>query len=108
MLVEHALRKAYENGDMTRKGVFDALYSFDDLDFMGIAPSETYTGSTSDQVQRAISLYRPSQEDLLSGGSGVGDRRSRVRRSDCRGFRLPGGLLDLLDGNETASRVAGP
>ena len=71
MLVEHALRKAYENGDMTRKGVFDALYSFDTMDFMGIAPSETYTGTTSDQVQRAISLYRPSQEDLLSGGSGV-------------------------------------
>jgi ABC-type branched-subunit amino acid transport system substrate-binding protein len=71
MLVEHALRKAYENGDMTRKGVSDALYSFDTMGFMGIAPSETYTGSTSDQVQRAISLYRPSQEDLLSGGSGV-------------------------------------
>jgi hypothetical protein len=71
MLVEQALRKAYENGDMTRKGVFDALYSFDNMDFMGIGPSETYTGTTSDQVQRAISLYRPSQEDLLSGGSGA-------------------------------------
>jgi len=71
MLVEQALRKAYENGDMTRKGVFDALYSFDSMDFMGIGPSETYTGTTSDQVQRAISLYRPSQEDLLSGGSGA-------------------------------------
>ena len=56
---------------MTRKGVFDALYSFDSMDFMGIGPSETYTGTTSDQVQRAISLYRPSQEDLLSGGSGA-------------------------------------
>ena len=71
MLVEHALRRAYENGDMTRKGIFDALYSFDSMDFMGIGPAETYTGATSDQVQRSISVYRPSQEDLLSGGSGA-------------------------------------
>ncbi|MGB5532299.1 MAG: ABC transporter substrate-binding protein [Acidimicrobiia bacterium] len=71
MLVETALRQAYENGDMTRKGVFDAIYSLDDVDFMGIAPNERYTGSTSDQVQRFTTLYRPSQEDLLAGGSGA-------------------------------------
>ncbi len=71
MIVENALRKAYENGDMTREGVYNALYSFDNMEFMGMAPAETYTGSTADQVQRTISLYRPSQEDLLSGGSGV-------------------------------------
>ncbi len=71
MIVEAALRKAYANGDMTREGVFNALYSISDMDFMGIAPPENYTGSTADQVQRSITLYRPNQEDLLAGGSGA-------------------------------------
>ncbi|MEA3510082.1 MAG: ABC transporter substrate-binding protein, partial [Actinomycetota bacterium] len=71
MIVEAALRQAYANGDMTREGVFNALYSFDDMDFLGAAPNERYTGSTADQVQRSTTLYRPSQEDLLAGGSGA-------------------------------------
>jgi hypothetical protein len=71
MIVEAALRQAYANGDMTREGVFKALYSISDMDFQGIAPNENYTGSTADQVQRSTTLYRPSQEDLLAGGSGA-------------------------------------
>jgi ABC-type branched-subunit amino acid transport system substrate-binding protein len=71
MIVEAALRQAYANGDMTREGVFNALYSISDMDFQGIAPNENYTGSTADQVQRSTNLYRPSQEDLLAGGSGA-------------------------------------
>ncbi len=71
MIVEAALRQAYANGDMTREGVFNALYSISDMDFMGVAPNETYTGSTADQLQRSTTLYRPSQEDLLAGGSGA-------------------------------------
>ena len=71
MLVETALRQAYANGDMTRQGVFDAIYSLDDVDFMGLAPNERYTGTTAEQMQRYTTLYRPSQEDLLAGGSGA-------------------------------------
>ena len=71
MLVEAALREAYANGDMTREGVYNAIYSLDDVSFMGVAPNERYTGTTSDQLQRVTTLYRPSQEDLLAGGSGA-------------------------------------
>jgi ABC-type branched-subunit amino acid transport system substrate-binding protein len=71
MIIEAALRQAYENGDMTREGVYNAIYSLDNVDFQGIAPPENFTGSTADQVQRSIALYRPSQEDLLAGGSGA-------------------------------------
>jgi ABC-type branched-subunit amino acid transport system substrate-binding protein len=71
MIVENALRKAYENGDLTREGVFNALYSFDSMEFMGMAPAERYTGSTADQVQRALTLYRPSAADFAAGGSGA-------------------------------------
>ncbi|MCL1693120.1 MAG: ABC transporter substrate-binding protein [Actinomycetia bacterium] len=70
MLVHAALQAAYDSGDMTRAGVNAALRTLDNVDFMGLAPNENYTGSTSDQVQRAITLYRPSVANLEAGGSG--------------------------------------
>ena len=70
MLVHAALQKAYENGDMTRAGVLAAVKSLDNVDFMGMAPPENYTGSTSDQVQRLLTTWRPSVANLEAGGSG--------------------------------------
>jgi len=70
MLVHAALQKAYENGDMTRAGVLAAIRSLDNVEFQGMAPAENYTGGTSDQVQRAITLWRPSVANLEAGGSG--------------------------------------
>ena len=70
MLVHAALQKAYENGDMTRAGVLAAIKSLDNVDFMGVAPNENYTGSSADQIQRAITLWRPSVANLEAGGSG--------------------------------------
>ena len=70
MLVHAALQKAYENGDMTRAGVLAAIKSLDNVDFMGVAPAENYTGSTSDQVQRLLTTWRPSVANLEAGGSG--------------------------------------
>jgi len=70
MLVHAALEKAYENGDMTRAGVLAAVRSLDNVGFQGMAPAENYTGSTSDQIQRAITLWRPSLANLEAGGSG--------------------------------------
>jgi ABC-type branched-subunit amino acid transport system substrate-binding protein len=70
MLVHAALQKAYENGDMTRAGVLAAVRSLDNVDFLGVAPNENYTGSTADQIQRAITLWRPSVANLEAGGSG--------------------------------------
>ena len=70
MLVHAGLQKAYENGDMTRAGVLAAIRSLDNVDFMGMAPPENYTGSTSDQLQRAITRWRPSVANLEAGGSG--------------------------------------
>ncbi|MEN8114508.1 MAG: ABC transporter substrate-binding protein [Actinomycetota bacterium] len=70
MLVHAALEKAYADGDLTREGVFNAIYSLDDVDFQGAAPNENYVGSTADQVQRAITLWRPSFANFEAGGSG--------------------------------------
>jgi ABC-type branched-subunit amino acid transport system substrate-binding protein len=71
MVVHAALLKAYENGDMTRAGVLAAIKSLDDVDLMGLGPNENYTGSTDEQVQRSLTTYRPSVEDIQSGGSGA-------------------------------------
>jgi hypothetical protein len=70
MVVHAALQAAYDSGDLTRAGVYAALRTLDNVDFQGLAPNENYTGSTADQVQRAITLYRPSVANLEAGGSG--------------------------------------
>lgn len=70
ILVHTALVKAYETGDMTRAGVLAAIRSLDGVKFLGMTPPEDYTGSTSSQVQRAITLWRPSVASLEEGGFG--------------------------------------
>ncbi|MEA2024777.1 MAG: ABC transporter substrate-binding protein, partial [Actinomycetota bacterium] len=70
MTVHAALEAAYASGDMTRAGVLAALRTLDNVDYQGAAPAENYTGSTSDQVQRAVTLWRPSVANLEAGGSG--------------------------------------
>jgi hypothetical protein len=70
MLVHTALQTAYDNGDMTRAGVLAAIKSLDNVEFQGMAPPENYTGSTADQLQRSITLWRPSVANLEAGGSG--------------------------------------
>ncbi len=70
MIVHAALEAAYASGDMTRAGVLAAVKKLDNVDFQGAAPAENYTGSTSDQVQRAVTLWRPSVANLEAGGSG--------------------------------------
>ncbi len=70
MIVHAALEAAYASGDMTRAGVLAALRTLDNVDFQGMAPAENYTGSTADQIQRAVTLWRPSVANLEAGGSG--------------------------------------
>jgi ABC-type branched-subunit amino acid transport system substrate-binding protein len=70
MIVHAALEAAYASGDMTRAGVLAAIKSLDNVGFQGAAPAENYTGSTADQIQRAVTLWRPSLANLEAGGSG--------------------------------------
>lgn len=61
-ILHDALLQAYENGDMTRAGVLAAAKSLEEVEFNGIAASETYVGEPNDQVQRLINIARPSAE----------------------------------------------
>ena len=70
-ILEAGLRRAYDNGDMTRAGVLAAVKSFTELDFDGLAPPESYVGTPNEQVQRSGWMVRFSAEDLAAGGSGT-------------------------------------
>jgi ABC-type branched-subunit amino acid transport system substrate-binding protein len=69
-IMEQALRAAYASGDMTQAGVLAAAKSLESVDFGGLAPSEKYTGTPNDQLQRELTIMRPSIEDIAGGGSG--------------------------------------
>ncbi len=69
IIMKAALEKAYENGDMTQAGVLAAAKSLENVDFNGLAPSERYTGTPNEQVQRAIYISRPDPEGLAAGTS---------------------------------------
>lgn len=71
IILENALRAAYANGDMTQAGVLAAAKSLENVDFMGLAPSEKYTGTPNEQVQRVGILYSVDAADLAGGGTGL-------------------------------------
>jgi ABC-type branched-subunit amino acid transport system substrate-binding protein len=70
-IMHEALLKAYDNGDMTQAGILAAAKSLDNVEFDGMAPSEKFTGTADEQVQRTNMLFRVSKEDLAAGGSGT-------------------------------------
>jgi len=70
-MMEAALRKAYDNGDMTQAGVLAAAKSIENLDFDGLAPPERYTGTANEQLQRVSIIYNTSIEDFAAGGDGI-------------------------------------
>jgi len=70
-ILEAALRAAYASGDMTRAGVLAAAKSLDEVTFGGLAPSEKYTGTPDEQLQRVSIIQRPSLADIGAGGSGA-------------------------------------
>jgi ABC-type branched-subunit amino acid transport system substrate-binding protein len=70
IILDAALRKAYDNGDMTQAGILAAAKSLESVTFDGLAPDETYVGEANDQLQRKINIYRPSKADREAGGTG--------------------------------------
>lgn len=70
-ILEAALRAAYAAGDMTRAGVLAAAKSLDEVTFGGLAPSEKFTGTPDEQLQRVSIIQRPSLADLAGGGTGA-------------------------------------
>jgi ABC-type branched-subunit amino acid transport system substrate-binding protein len=68
-IVHQALLAAYDSGDMTRAGVLAAAKGLDNVDFNGIAPSESYVGADNDRLQRAGYIFQPDPAGLADGSS---------------------------------------
>ncbi len=69
-ILEAALRAAYDSGDLTRAGVLAAAKSLEEVDFGGLAPSETYVGADNERIQRKGTVFRPDPEGLAAGENG--------------------------------------
>lgn len=69
MILHAALNAAYEAGDMTRAGVLAAAKGLDNVDFGGLAPSESYTGDPNTRVQRKGYIFTPDPAGMVAGTS---------------------------------------
>jgi hypothetical protein len=54
---------------MTQAGVLAAAKSLDNVTFDGLAPDETFVGTSNEQVQRSTLIWRPDPEGLASGAN---------------------------------------
>lgn len=69
-MMEQILRAAYDAGDMTQAGVLAAAKSFENMDFDGLAPAESFVGDPNTQLQRQTWIMQPDPEGLAAGLSG--------------------------------------
>lgn len=68
-IMHQALQAAYDAGDMTQAGVLAAAKTLDNVTFDGLAPDETFVGTSNEQVQRSTMIWRPDPEGLASGAN---------------------------------------
>jgi ABC-type branched-subunit amino acid transport system substrate-binding protein len=66
-ITEAVLRRAAENGDLTREGVEAAAFEVE-VDFQGLAPPQTWAGDPNDYIVRESYILKPTA-DLYNGGS---------------------------------------
>jgi ABC-type branched-subunit amino acid transport system substrate-binding protein len=72
------LRKAAENGDMTRAGVEKAAFELDKVDFGGLAPAQTWSGDPNDYIVRETYMFKPRVANYVEGAIGTGHTGSEL------------------------------
>jgi ABC-type branched-subunit amino acid transport system substrate-binding protein len=66
--LKQALEAAIASGDLTRAGFAAAVNGLTGVDFGGLAPSQSYSGTPNEYVQRASAIYKPSLEEYTAAG----------------------------------------
>ncbi len=69
-IMHQVLLAAYAAADMTQGGIVAAAKTLSEVTFDGLAPTESYVGSSNEQVQRAQWMVKPDPEGLVSGANG--------------------------------------
>jgi ABC-type branched-subunit amino acid transport system substrate-binding protein len=71
-IADAILRKAADNGDMTRAGVTQAAFEVDDIDFGGLAPAQSWQGEPNDYIVRESYIFKPVLADYNQAPLGEG------------------------------------
>ena len=66
--LQQALEAAIASGDLTRAGFAAAVNSLTSVDFGGLAPTQSYSGTPNEYVQRQSAIYKPSLEEYTAAG----------------------------------------
>jgi ABC-type branched-subunit amino acid transport system substrate-binding protein len=66
--LQQALEAAIASGDLTRAGFAAAVNSLTGVDFGGLAPTQSFSGTPNEYVQRASAIYKPSLEEYTAAG----------------------------------------
>jgi ABC-type branched-subunit amino acid transport system substrate-binding protein len=66
--LQQALEAAIASGDLTRAGFAAAVNSLTGVDFGGLAPTQSYSGTPNEYVQRQSAIYKPSLEEYAAAG----------------------------------------
>jgi ABC-type branched-subunit amino acid transport system substrate-binding protein len=61
LVILEVLAEALEHGDLTQAGIVAAQEYVPATDFGGLAPTETYTGSPAETLQRQSLMFRPDE-----------------------------------------------
>jgi ABC-type branched-subunit amino acid transport system substrate-binding protein len=79
-ITEAVLRRAAEDGDLTREGVERAAFEVE-VDFQGLAPPQTWAGDPNDYIVRESYILKPSADlyssEPLSEGGNTGNEAVR-------------------------------
>jgi ABC-type branched-subunit amino acid transport system substrate-binding protein len=66
--LRQALEAAIASGDLTRAGFAAAVNGLTGVDFGGLAPTQSYSGTPNEYVQRQSAIYKPSLEEYTAAG----------------------------------------
>jgi ABC-type branched-subunit amino acid transport system substrate-binding protein len=66
--LKQALEAAIASGDLTRAGFAAAVNGLTGVDFGGLAPTQSYSGTPNEYVQRQSAIYKPSLEEYTAAG----------------------------------------
>jgi len=68
LTMHKVLEQAIKNGDLTRQGVIDAGNSLTGIDFQGVQPDQSYSGTPNDYVQRKLAMFKPNLKKYQDAG----------------------------------------
>ena len=92
-ITEAILRKAADDGDLTRAGVVKAAFALDKVDFEGLAPEQTWKGEPDEYIVRESYLFKPrvalyKESSIQDGHTGTELVKGPFASETAQGYRF--------------------